>query len=48
MYKNGYFVDQDEERALSYFKMAHIHGVERAKILVYDSKASFLVATINS
>jgi hypothetical protein len=28
--------------------MAHIHGVERAKILVYDSKASFLVATINS
>jgi TPR repeat protein len=31
MYNNGFFVDQDKERAQNYFKMAHIHGVERAK-----------------
>jgi TPR repeat protein len=31
MYNNGFFVDQDEERARNYFKMAYIHGVERAK-----------------
>jgi TPR repeat protein len=34
MYNNGYFVDQDEERAQNYFKMAHIHGIERAKELL--------------
>jgi TPR repeat protein len=34
MYNNGFFVDQDEERAQNYFKMAHIHGVERAKNLL--------------
>jgi TPR repeat protein len=31
MYNNGFFVDQDEEGAQNYFKMAHVHGVERAK-----------------
>jgi TPR repeat protein len=34
MYNNGFFVDQDEERARNYFKMAYIHGVERAKNLL--------------
>jgi TPR repeat protein len=34
MYKNCYFVDQDEERAQNYFKMAHIYGVERSKNLL--------------
>jgi TPR repeat protein len=34
MYNNGLFVDQDEEGAQNYFKMAHVHGVERAKKLL--------------
>jgi TPR repeat protein len=33
MYKSGYFVNQDEERAQSYFKMADIYGAVRAKNL---------------
>jgi TPR repeat protein len=34
MYNNGFFVNQDEEGAQNYFKIAHIHGVERAKKLL--------------
>jgi TPR repeat protein len=30
MYKNSYFVNQDEDRAQSYFKMAYIYGAKRS------------------
>jgi TPR repeat protein len=34
MHNSGFFVDQDKEVAQNYFKMAHIHGVERANNLL--------------
>jgi TPR repeat protein len=35
MYNNGFFVVQDKKRAQNYFKMAHIHGVECDKKLLF-------------